>query len=125
MDKYSENEYEFAYRRHLRRRAPEPNRLEILKASIKTVSKEYCEESSICGLKHLVDENTPVIERLKAERNKNYTEEQMMSLLYGLGQLYLLGSDIKKESTMDLHYALGEYDVHALMRSVNTLLFLF
>ncbi|XP_022838067.1 sodium channel protein Nach-like [Spodoptera litura] len=188
MDRISENACEFAYRRHLRRRAAGPSRLEILKASIKTVSKEYCEESSICGLKHLVDENTPVIERiiwsitivvgligsvslvwvtfnkyysaplvttqspegvsvseilfpavgictnnriskraatdlakrlLKAERNKNYTEDQMMSLLYGLGQLYWLGSDIKKESTMELHYALGEYDVHTLMRSLT------
>lgn len=63
MEKKSENAHDFAYRRHLRRRAPGPSRLEILKASIKTVSKEYCEESSICGLKHLVDETTPAIER--------------------------------------------------------------
>lgn len=63
MDKISQNSYEFAYRRRLRRRAPEPNKLDILKASIKTVTKEYCQESSICGLKHLVDESTPFIER--------------------------------------------------------------
>ncbi|CAH0585757.1 unnamed protein product [Chrysodeixis includens] len=45
-------------------RAPKPNKIEIVKASVKTVSKEYCEESSICGLKHLVDEGTSFLERL-------------------------------------------------------------
>lgn len=63
MDRNLQSSHEFAYRRRLRRKAQEPNRLEILKASMKTVSKEYCEEASICGLKHLVDENTPFIER--------------------------------------------------------------
>ncbi|XP_049694451.2 sodium channel protein Nach isoform X1 [Helicoverpa armigera] len=188
MDRISQN-YEFEYRRRLRRKAPEPDRLDILKASIKTVSKEYCEESSICGLKHLVDDNTPFVERiiwivtlvvglicsislvwltfdkyysaplvttqlpegtpvnkiifpavgictnnriskraatelarklLKAERNQNYTEEEMMSLLYGLGQLYGLGAvNFYNVSPLELHHALGEYDVHELMQSLT------
>ncbi|XP_075978137.1 sodium channel protein Nach-like [Anticarsia gemmatalis] len=65
MDKMSQNAYyEYAYRRRLRRKAPEPKKLDILKASIKTISREYCQESSICGLKHLVDETTPLLERI-------------------------------------------------------------
>lgn len=63
MNKASQNSYEYEYRRRLRRKAPPPNKLDIVKASVKTVSKEYCEESSICGLKHLVDEGTSFIER--------------------------------------------------------------
>lgn len=74
MDRNSQSSLEFAYRRHLRRKAPEPNRLDILKASMKTVSKEYCEESSICGLKHLVDENTPFLERYVVILKSNLTE---------------------------------------------------
>ncbi|KAJ8731421.1 hypothetical protein PYW07_004585 [Mythimna separata] len=170
-------------------RAPEANQFDILKASMKTVSKEYCEESSICGLKHLVDDNTPFIERiiwiitlivglicsislvwltfdkyysaplvttqlpegvsvnkiifpavgictnnriskraaaelakklLKAERNKHYTEKDMMSLLFGLGQLYGLGAvNFNNVSPIQLHDALGDYDVHELMRNLT------
>ncbi|KAL4713997.1 hypothetical protein ACJJTC_005628 [Scirpophaga incertulas] len=37
---------------------------EIIKSSLKNISKQYCTESSLCGLKHLVDERTPYIERV-------------------------------------------------------------
>lgn len=39
------------------------NELEILKESVKTVGKDYCEESSISGLKHLVDSDASYLER--------------------------------------------------------------
>ncbi|XP_028042912.1 sodium channel protein Nach-like [Bombyx mandarina] len=164
-------------------------KLQILRASVKTVGKEYCMESSICGLKHLVDDNTPIIERfiwvvililglgcsvslvwitflkyyraplvttqmpegisvsniifpavgicsnnriskravtelskhlLKAERNKKYDEEEMMRLLFGLGQLYdYQTSNDGNMSHMTLHEVLGDYDVHELMQSLT------
>ena len=44
----------------------------------------------------------------------------MMSLLFGLGQLYGLGSiKYNNVSPIQLHAALGEYDVHELMRNVR------
>lgn len=39
------------------------NNVGIFKESFKAISKEYCEESSICGLKHLVEKDTPLFER--------------------------------------------------------------
>ncbi|CAB3261420.1 unnamed protein product [Arctia plantaginis] len=180
--------HEYAYRRRLRRRPPQLSKIDILKASVKTVSKEYCQESSICGLKHLVDDTTPFIERLvwiimlvvsvgcsialvqitfnkfysaplvttqlpdgipvdniifpavglctnnriskqavselaksllKEERNKQYNENEMMTLLAGLGQLYGMSMNVNNVSPIALHNALGEYDVHELMRKLQ------
>ncbi|KAG6443739.1 hypothetical protein O3G_MSEX002980 [Manduca sexta] len=172
-----------------RKKELEDTNLEVLKESLKAVSKEYCAESSICGLKHLVDDNTPFIERivwivilivglvcsvslvwatfikfyraplvmtqmpegvsvskiifpavgicsnnriskravtklakelLKEERNKNYNEEEMLSFLFGLGQLYDY-QPINSNAVphMKLHRILGEYDVQDLMRSLT------
>ncbi|CAG9102265.1 unnamed protein product [Plutella xylostella] len=52
-------------RRRLPRRhaAPRSSKHLVLE-SIKGISKEYCAESSICGLKHLVDVNIPYFERV-------------------------------------------------------------
>lgn len=36
---------------------------EIIMQSLKTVTKQYCVESSICGLKHLVSNNVSYYER--------------------------------------------------------------
>ncbi|XP_072949205.1 uncharacterized protein [Epargyreus clarus] len=173
----------------MQRKVVKPNKIETLKQSVKTVSKEYCAESSICGLKHLVDENTPCIERviwiitligalifsvtlvwitfrkyyraplvttqmpegvfvsniifpavgictnnriskqavtnlarklLKEERNSKYNEKEMLSLLFGLGMLYNFQPiNDKSVQPMQLHRALGDYDVNELMRSLT------
>lgn len=70
---YPSNSPYYAYRRHQRKK--EPTNFEIVKGSLKTISKEYCTESSICGLKHLVDENTPYIERYA----RSYVEKLVTS----------------------------------------------
>lgn len=58
--------------------------------------------------------------RLEEERNKKYNKTEMMSLLFGLGQLYNLQVMTDDEMrTMQLHNALGEYDVTELMRNVR------
>ncbi|XP_013186815.1 sodium channel protein Nach-like [Amyelois transitella] len=49
---------------HFDRKSPVSVKPRTLKDTIKAVTKEYCKESSICGLKHLVDENTPNLERI-------------------------------------------------------------
>lgn len=51
------------YRNRYRNKSPVQTKYEALKDSIKTVGKEYCSESSICGLKHLVNNRTTPIER--------------------------------------------------------------
>lgn len=51
------------YRNRYRNKSPVQTKYEALKDSIKTVGKEYCSESSICGLKHLVNDRTTPIER--------------------------------------------------------------
>ncbi|KAL0838871.1 hypothetical protein ABMA28_016896 [Loxostege sticticalis] len=183
---YPSNSPYYAYRRHQRKK--EPTNFEIVKGSLKTISKEYCTESSICGLKHLVDENTPYIERIiwkitligalagsvtlvwmtfvkyywaplvttqlpegvsvnkiifpavgicsnnriskraveevakkliQEERNKKYTEKQMLSMLFGLGQLYDLAMENQDYTPLQLHEALGHYDVNALLRNLT------
>ncbi|KAM3965321.1 sodium channel protein Nach [Aphomia sociella] len=59
-------------------------------------------------------------ELLKADRNHNYNEQSMLSLLYGLGQLYNMQPvDDNAVPAMELHLALGEYDVHELMRKLT------
>ncbi|XP_052753360.1 sodium channel protein Nach-like [Galleria mellonella] len=168
---------------------PAPTKFQIFKQSLKTIAKEYCTESSICGLKHIVDDKTPSIERviwiimligalvcsisliwetfdkynraplvttqmpegipvnsiifpaigicttnriskravdalakelLKAERNKKYNEQTMLTLLYGLGQLYdLQPVNENIVSSMRLHLALGDYDVHELIKNLT------
>ncbi|KOB70021.1 Sodium channel protein Nach [Operophtera brumata] len=58
---------------------------------------------------------------LKEERNKHYSEEEMMSLLFGLGQLYDL-QPMQAENIVQplkLHQALGDYRVHNLLRSLQ------
>lgn len=65
------------------------------------------------------------IHRLKEERNKNYSDEEMLSLLYGLGQLYDMQT-MPAENIVDplkLHQALGDYRVHNLLRSVSVFIF--
>lgn len=58
--------------------------------------------------------------RLQEERNKNYTEKQMLSLLVGLGLLYnQQPMNEKLVEPMKLHRALGDYDVNELMRNVS------
>lgn len=59
--------------------------------------------------------------RLKEERNKQYNESEMMTLLTGLGQLYGMSININNVSSIALHEALGQYDVHELMRKVSIL----
>lgn len=66
--------YAMAYRRRFQKRVMKPTKLETLKLSIKTVSKEYCAESSICGLKHLVDDNTSCYERYVCESTGRASE---------------------------------------------------
>ncbi|CAH2232839.1 jg16603 [Pararge aegeria aegeria] len=57
---------------------------------------------------------------LQEERNKNYTEKEMLSLLHGLGWLYNQQSiDDKQVQAMKLHRALGDYDVNELLRNVR------
>ncbi|XP_063364288.1 sodium channel protein Nach-like [Cydia amplana] len=181
--------YVLAYRRRYKNNSPEYSKYETIKDSMKTVGKEYCSESSICGLKHLVNENTTHIERiiwviilisalicsaslvwltfskyykaplvttqmpegvsvstiifpavgicsnnrvskravteladnlLKEERNKKYNKTEMMSLLFGLGQLYnLQGLSGDNMRAKQLHIALGDYDVTELMRNLT------
>ncbi|CAH4028574.1 unnamed protein product [Pieris brassicae] len=50
------------YRQRLKKTI-RPTKRETLMESVRTVTKEYCKESSISGLKHLVEERTPYIER--------------------------------------------------------------
>lgn len=51
-------------RSHYRhRKSHVPAKMGIVQESFKAVSKEYCAESSICGLKHLVEKDTPLFER--------------------------------------------------------------
>ncbi|CAH0715589.1 unnamed protein product, partial [Brenthis ino] len=186
---YHQSPYVPVYKRRLEKKVRKPTKMETLKKSIKTVSKEYCAESSICGLKHLVDDNTSYCERvfwiitmisalicsvslvwmtfdryygaplvttqmpegvsvskiifpavgictnnriskraivdlarklLQEERNKNYNEKQMLSLLLGLGLLYnQLPMNEKRVQPMRLHKALGDYDVNELMRNLT------
>ncbi|CAG4956003.1 unnamed protein product [Colias eurytheme] len=174
------------YRDRLKRR--ERTKSDMLMASVKTISKEYCKESSICGLKHLV-EDTSYIERtiwiitmlsalicsislvwmtferyyqaplvttqmpegvsvskiifpavgictnnriskrsvtelakklIKEPRNKNYNEEQMLELLFGLGLFYnMQRMNDKIVNVKKLQRALGEYDVNELMRNLT------
>lgn len=62
--------------------------------------------------------------RLQEERNKNYTEKDMLSLLLGLGLLYhqnQIDDKDKQAQPMKLHYALGDYDVKELMRNVGVI----
>ncbi|XP_050351289.1 sodium channel protein Nach-like [Nymphalis io] len=190
MDSTSYNSpYVLSYRRYLRKKNRKPTKIETLKQSVKNVTKEYCAESSICGLKHIVDDNASCFERtiwiitmisglicsvslvwitfmryyqaplvttqmpegvsvskiifpavgictnnrisksaieelarklLQEERNKNYTEKQMLSLLLGLGFLYnQQPMNEKLVQPMKLHHALGEYDVNELMRNLT------
>lgn len=51
----------FSY--HKYRKSHTPTKVGIIQESFTAVSKEYCEESSICGLKHLVEKDTPLFER--------------------------------------------------------------
>lgn len=51
----------YSYYKYRKKHAPK--KLGIVPESFKAVSKEYCEESSICGLKHLVEKDTPLFER--------------------------------------------------------------
>ncbi|CAH2096240.1 unnamed protein product [Euphydryas editha] len=181
--------YILRYRHHLPRIIPKPTKTATLKQSIKKISKEYCAESSISGLKHIVDDNASRFERviwkltmisglicsvslvwitfmryyraplvttqmpegvsvskiifpavgictnnrisksaikelarklLQEERNKNYTEKQMLSLLLGLGLLYNnQPMNDKLVQPMKLHRALGDYDVNELMRNLT------
>ncbi|XP_047533409.1 uncharacterized protein LOC125068352, partial [Vanessa atalanta] len=181
--------YALAYRRRLQKKIRKPTKLDTLKQSVKNVSKEYCAESSICGLKHIVDDNASCFERgiwiitmisglicsvslvwmtfmryyqaplvttqmpegvsvskiifpavgictnnrisksaieelarnlLREERNNNYTEKQMLSLLLGLGLLYnQQPMNEKLVQPMKLHRALGDYDVNELMRNLT------
>ncbi|CAG9561971.1 unnamed protein product [Danaus chrysippus] len=171
--------YVVAYRRRLQA-VKRPSKFSTIRKSLKTVSKEYCAESSICGLKHLVDVNTSCFERalicsvslvwmtfrryysaplvttqmpegvsvskiifpavgictnnriskravlelsnklLQKSRNKKYTEKEMLSLLIGLGLLYNNQPlDDKLVKPMELHRALGDYDVNELMRNLT------
>ncbi|CAH0398374.1 unnamed protein product [Chilo suppressalis] len=167
---------------------PQKTNLCILKRSLKTIVKEYCTQSSICGLKHLVDENTPYIERiiwkitligalivsvtlvwftftkyyfaplvttqmpdgkpidkiifpavgicsnnriskravvelakklLNEDRNSKYSEKEMMSLLFGLGQFYNVVMVNSNYSTTETHEALGHYHANDLLRSLT------
>ncbi|XP_041979423.1 uncharacterized protein LOC121733272 [Aricia agestis] len=180
--------YVLSYKYRLQRRH-KPTTVGLVKDSVKTVSKEYCAESSICGLKHLVDENTSCCERalwvitmisalvcsvslvwmtfvrfyraplvttqmpegvsvnsiifpavgictnnriskravvqlarslLKEKRNKQYKEEEMLTMLSGLGLLYNLQTmnDLVVQP-MKLHKALGEYNVNELLRDLT------
>ncbi|XP_069359551.1 uncharacterized protein [Maniola hyperantus] len=180
--------YVHAYRRRLQRKISKLSKIGTLKQSVKTVSKEYCAESSICGLKHLVEDtswcerviwivtmisalicsvslvwitfrryylaplvttqmpegvsvsniifpavgictNNRISKRatvdlarklLQEDRNKNYTEKEMLSLLLGLGLLYnQQPMDKKQIQPMKLHHALGDYDVNELMRNLT------
>ncbi|CAG9786710.1 unnamed protein product [Diatraea saccharalis] len=90
----------------------------ILRRSLKVIGKEYCTQSSICGLKHLVNENTPYIERLNEVPNKKYNERQMMSLLFGLGKLYN-PQTMNNYTAKETHDALGHYHVNDLMKSLQ------
>ncbi|XP_059048526.1 sodium channel protein Nach-like [Achroia grisella] len=183
------NPHFFGHRTRFKREKPDATKFQIFKQSFKTITREYCAESSICGLKHLVDSDTPPIERIiwiivligalvcsvslvwetfdkyyraplvttqmpegipvntiifpavgicttnriskqavvalakeliKSERNKKYSEQAMLSLLYGLGQLYDL-QPINEDSVpaSELHLALGKYDVHELIRRLT------
>ncbi|KAJ2949043.1 hypothetical protein O0L34_g5984 [Tuta absoluta] len=65
MDKKQQNSPHVGFRRRYRRKpVVKDSEAHILKESVKTVSKEYCADSSICGLKHLVSDETPLIERI-------------------------------------------------------------
>ncbi|XP_013145068.1 PREDICTED: sodium channel protein Nach-like [Papilio polytes] len=188
MQSNSDPSFASTYRRYQRRLAKQTD-LEILKESVKTVGKDYCAESSISGLKHLVNDNTSFLERIiwiiimisalicsvslvwltfrkyysaplvttqmpagvsvskiifpavgicsnnriskraitelarklvKEERNKMYDEEGMLSLLVGLGLLYNIDPvDDEVVKPMQLHRALGVYDVNELMRNLQ------
>ncbi|XP_013164553.1 PREDICTED: sodium channel protein Nach-like [Papilio xuthus] len=57
---------------------------------------------------------------VKEERNKMYDEEGMLSLLQGLGVLYNIDPmDNEVVKPMQLHRALGFYDVNELMRNLT------
>ncbi|XP_014367108.2 sodium channel protein Nach [Papilio machaon] len=57
---------------------------------------------------------------VKEERNKMYDEEGMLSLLVGLGMLYNIDPmDDEVVKPMQLHRALGVYDVNELMRNLT------
>lgn len=43
----------------------------------------------------------------------------MLELLFGLGQLYELAIDYQKYTPLEIHDALGVYDVQALLRTVS------
>lgn len=45
------------------RRSKKESELDTLKDSFISVSKKYCAESSLCGLKHLVSDDTSLVER--------------------------------------------------------------
>ncbi|CAF4917462.1 unnamed protein product [Pieris macdunnoughi] len=55
---YSANLYRQRLKKTMR-----PTKRETLLESVRSVTKEYCKESSISGLKHLVEERTPHIEK--------------------------------------------------------------
>lgn len=71
---YHQSPYVPAYSRRLQKKVRKPAKTETLKKSIKTVSKEYCAESSICGLKHLVDDKTSYCERYVCESTRRAGE---------------------------------------------------
>lgn len=58
MESESHSPYIHAYRRRLHLKVAKPSKIETIKRSVNTVSREYCAESSICGLKHLVEDTT-------------------------------------------------------------------
>lgn len=59
--------YILGYRRRLPKTVPKPTKTATLKQSVKKISKEYCAESSISGLKHIVDDNVSCFERYVCE----------------------------------------------------------
>ncbi|CAG4982990.1 unnamed protein product [Parnassius apollo] len=87
-----------------------------------SVSKIIFPAVGICTNNRISKRATTELARklLKEERNKMYDAEEMLSLLVGLGSFYNIDPmDDDVVRPMQLHRALGEYDVNELIQSLT------